>query len=337
MKSIKVGINGFGRTGRLFARIAILEGRRIEVVQINDPNQTSEDMAYLLTYDSVHGKLSLPVTVDLGNITVNGSRINTSHHKTPGEIDWSQSGAEYIVESSGKFLSLSQTNPHLNSGPRRVIIAAPSPDAPLFVYGVNHKDLKGDMTVISNASCNTNCLALLSKVLDQEFGIVEGLMTTIHSITGTQMTVDGPCTKDRRRGRMASENIVPTTTGAAKSVAKVIPALKGKMTGIAIRVPTRNVCLVDLTVKLARPTSYENAISQLEKWGQDSMNGLLGVTHDPIVSSDIIGDSRTCVVDVGAGMALNETFMKFVCWTDNEFAYSHRLLDMICQMAKLDQ
>ncbi|KAJ3302783.1 Glyceraldehyde-3-phosphate dehydrogenase GAPCP1, chloroplastic, partial [Kappamyces sp. JEL0829] len=287
-------------------------------------------MAYLLKYDSIHGRLPHSVTVVAQDksLQVAGLSITTSHCKTPGEIDWSLSGAEYIIESSGKFLSLAQTTPHLASGAKKVVIAAPSPDAPLFVYGVNHEAIQSSMDVISNSSCNTNCLALLCKVLNEEFGIVEGLMTTVHAITGTQMTVDSPCTKDRRRGRMASQNISPTTTGAAKSVAKVIPSLAGKMTGIAFRVPTPNVCIVDLTVKLVTPTSYDQVMAALEKWSKSTLDGLLAVSHENLVSSDLIGDSRSCVVDAGAGMALNETFMKFVCWTDNEHAYSYRLVDM---------
>ncbi len=331
MAKIKVGINGFGRIGRLAFRASFLRND-IEVVSINDLIDV-EYMAYMLRYDTIHGGFKGTVAVKDGKLVVNGNPIRVTAEKDPANLKWDTVGAEYVIESTGLFLSRDKAEAHLKAGAKRVILSAPSKDdTPMFVYGVNHKTYKKEMDIISNASCTTNCLAPVTKVLQDNFGIVEGLMTTVHATTATQKTVDGPSAKDWRGGRAAAGNIIPSSTGAAKAVTKVIPELKGKLTGMAFRVPTLNVSVVDLTCRLEKATDYDAIKAAMKKASETDLKGILGYTEDEVVSSDFIGDARTSIFDAKAGIMLNANFVKIVAWYDNEWGYSCKLLDMIAHM-----
>ena len=329
--AIKVGINGFGRIGRLVFRAAATRPG-IEVVGINDLIDV-EYMAYMLKYDSTHGKFEGDVSVSGGNLIVNGKTIRVTAEKDPANLKWNEVGAEYVVESTGLFLSRDKAAGHLKAGAKRVVMSAPSKDdTPMFVMGVNHKTYKADMDVVSNASCTTNCLAPIAKVLNDNWGIKEGLMTTVHAVTATQKTVDSPSAKDWRGGRGASQNIIPSSTGAAKAVGKVIPALNGKLTGMAFRVPTPNVSVVDLTVLLEKPAKYDEIKAAMKKASEGELKGILGYTEDAVVSTDFLGDSRTSIFDADAGIALSDTFVKVVSWYDNEMGYSHKVCDLMLHM-----
>ena len=333
--AVKVGINGFGRIGRLVFRAAI-ENPNIEIKGINDPFIDLEYMTYMLKYDSVHGQFKGSVEVKDGKLVVNGKEISVYAAKDPGEIPWASCGAEYVVESTGVFTTTEKAAAHFKGGAKKVIISAPSADAPMFVMGVNNEKYTKDMNVVSNASCTTNCLAPLAKVINDNFGIVEGLMTTVHAATATQKTVDGPSNKDWRGGRAASGNIIPSSTGAAKAVGKVIPELNGKLTGMAFRVPTLDVSVVDLTVRLAKPATYAEIKAAIKKASENELKGILGYTEDEVVSSDFIHESRTSVFDAKAGIALNDNFVKLVSWYDNEWGYSCKVVDLISHMAAVD-
>lgn len=334
MSTIKVGINGFGRIGRLVFR-AMTERENIEVVGINDLID-AEYMAYMLKYDSVHGTFKGEVSVQGNNLVVNGKTIRVTAEKDPNNLKWNEVGAEYIVESTGLFLSKETAQAHINAGAKKVILSAPpKDDTPMFVMGVNHKELTNDIAIFSNASCTTNCLAPLAKVIHDNFGIAEGLMTTVHATTATQKTVDGPSAKDWRGGRSALNNIIPSSTGAAKAVGKVIPALNGKLTGMSFRVPTADVSVVDLTVKLDKPTSYEEICAAIKTASEGELKGILGYTEDAVVSQDFVSDSRTSIFDKEAGIMLNPTFVKLVSWYDNEWGYSNKLADMLVHSASL--
>jgi glyceraldehyde 3-phosphate dehydrogenase len=334
MSTIKVGINGFGRIGRLVFR-AMTERENIEVVGINDLID-AEYMAYMLKYDSVHGTFKGEVSVQGNNLVVNGKTIRVTAEKDPNNLKWNEVGAEYIVESTGLFLSKETAQAHINAGAKKVILSAPpKDDTPMFVMGVNHKELTSDIEIFSNASCTTNCLAPLAKVIHDNFGIAEGLMTTVHATTATQKTVDGPSAKDWRGGRSALNNIIPSSTGAAKAVGKVIPSLNGKLTGMSFRVPTADVSVVDLTVKLDKPTSYEEICAAIKTASEGELKGILGYTEDAVVSQDFVSDSRTSIFDKEAGIMLNPTFVKLVSWYDNEWGYSNKLADMLVHSASL--
>merc|ERR1711887_46096 len=326
----KIGINGFGRIGRLVLRSAVAKGA--EVVAINDPFIPLDYMVYMFKYDSTHGRFKGEVTHDDKYLIVNGHKITVFNERDPINIDWASAGAEYVVESMGVFTSLEKASAHKKGGAKKVIISAPSPDAPMFVMGVNHKNYTPDLEIVSNASCTTNCLAPLAKVIHDNYGIKEGLMTTVHAVTATQKTVDGPSGKDWRGGRGAAQNIIPSGTGAAKAVGKVIPKLDGKLTGMASRVPTPDVSVVDLTVRLERPASME-AIKKVVKAAADGpMHGVLGYTEDQVVSTDFNSDVRSSIFDASACIALNEHFVKLVSWYDNEHGYSHRVIDLLLHM-----
>ena len=334
MSTIKVGINGFGRIGRLVFR-AMAERSNIEVVGINDLID-AEYMAYMLKYDSVHGPFKGEVSVQGNNLVVNGKTIRVTAEKDPNNLKWNEVGAEYIVESTGLFLSKDSAQAHINAGAKKVILSAPSKDdTPMFVMGVNHLELTDDIKIFSNASCTTNCLAPLAKVIHDNFGIAEGLMTTVHATTATQKTVDGPSAKDWRGGRSALNNIIPSSTGAAKAVGKVIPSLNGKLTGMSFRVPTADVSVVDLTVKLDKPTSYEEICAAIKAASEGELKGILGYTEDAVVSQDFVSDARTSIFDKEAGIMLNPTFVKLVSWYDNEWGYSNKLADMLVHSASL--
>lgn len=333
--AVKMGINGFGRIGRLVFRAAI-ENPAVEVCGINDPFIDLEYMTYMLKYDSVHGHFQGTVAVEGDKLVVNGKKIAVFAAMKAEEIPWSSCGAEYIVESTGVFTDTEKASAHFKGGAKKVVISAPSKDAPMFVMGVNNNTYKKDMNVVSNASCTTNCLAPLAKVINDNFGIVEGLMTTVHSITATQKTNDGPSKKDWRGGRAAAHNIIPSSTGAAKAVGKVIPELNGKLTGMSFRVPTLDVSVVDLTCKLAKPATYEEIKSAIKKASENELKGILGYTEDEVVSTDFIHDSRTSIFDAKAGIALTDTFVKLVSWYDNEWGYSNKVVDLILHMAKVD-
>ncbi len=330
--AIKVGINGFGRIGRLFFRAAV-KNPAVEIVGINDPFIDAEYMVYMLNYDTVHGRFKGTAEVKDGKFVVNGKAINVYTEKEPGKIAWTACGAEYVLESTGVFTDLAAAEAHIKAGAKRVVISAPSKDAPMFVMGVNNDKYKGE-TIVSNASCTTNCLAPLAKVLNDNWGIVEGLMTTVHATTATQKTVDGPSKKDWRGGRAAAFNIIPSSTGAAKAVGKVIPELNGKLTGMAFRVPTADVSVVDLTCRLAKPAKYEEIKAAMKKASETTMKGVMGYTEDEVVSSDFIGESYTSVFDAKAGIALNDNFVKLVAWYDNEWGYSCKCVDLIVHMSK---
>jgi glyceraldehyde 3-phosphate dehydrogenase len=331
----KIGINGFGRIGRLVFRAA-LNNPKAKIVGINDPFIDAEYMAYMLKYDSVHGRFKGTAKARDSQLLVNDQAIDVYAALKPEEIPWAACGAEYIVEATGAFTHLENAGAHLKAGARKVLITAPSKDAPMFVMGVNHDEYRKEMTVASNASCTTNCLAPLAKVVHDKFGIVEGLMTTVHAITATQKTVDGPSKKDWRGGRAAAANIIPSSTGAAKAVGKVIPDLNGKLTGMAFRVPTTNVSVVDLTCRLAKPAKYEELKATMKAASEGPMKGIIGYTEDDVVSSDFIGEPCTCVFDAKAGIALNDHFVKLVAWYDNEWGYSCKVLDLIMHMAAVD-
>ena len=331
MEKIKVGINGFGRIGRLVFRAA-QKRDDIVVVGINDLIDV-EYMAYMLKYDTVHGKFDGTVEVKDGNLVVNGNCIRVTAEKDPANLRWDEVGAEYIVESTGLFLTKEKAEAHLKAGAKRVIMSAPSKDdTPMFVYGVNHTTYKGQ-AIISNASCTTNCLAPLTKVLNDKFGVVNGLMTTVHATTATQKTIDGPSAKDWRGGRAAAGNIIPSTTGAAKAVGKVIPELNGKLTGISMRVPTLDVSVVDLTVNLAKPATKADICQAMKEASEGELKGILGYTEDAVVSSDFIGDARTSIFDANAGVYLTDNFVKVISWYDNEWGYSNKLLEMLVYTA----
>jgi len=331
----KVGINGFGRIGRLVFRASVTRDD-IEVVAINDPFIDLEYMKYMLTYDSIHGKFDGDVEIKGDKLVVNGKEISVYASKEPSEIPWSEAGAEYIVESTGVFTTTELASAHFNGGAKKVVISAPSKDAPMFVMGVNQDKYTSDMKVVSNASCTTNCLAPLAKVIHENFGITEGLMTTVHSTTATQKTVDGPSKKDWRGGRAAAGNIIPSSTGAAKAVGKVIPELNGKLTGMAFRVPTLDVSVVDLTVNLEKATTYDEIKAAVKKASENELKGILGYTEDAVVSTDFIHDSRTSIFDANAGIMLTDKFVKLVSWYDNEWGYSNKVLDLVAHMAKVD-
>jgi len=334
MSTIKVGINGFGRIGRLVFR-AMTERENIEVVGINDLIN-AEYMAYMLKYDSVHGEFKGEVSTEGNDLIVNGKRIRVTAEKDPNNLKWNEVGAEYIVESTGLFLSKDTAQAHINAGAKKVVLSAPSKDdTPMFVMGVNHKELTDDIKIFSNASCTTNCLAPLAKVVHDNFGIVEGLMTTVHATTATQKTVDGPSVKDWRGGRSALNNIIPSSTGAAKAVGKVIPSLNGKLTGMSFRVPTTDVSVVDLTVRLEKPTSYEEICQAMKAASEGELKGILGYTEDTVVSQDFVGEKRTSVFDKDAGIMLSPNFVKLVSWYDNEMGYSNKLTDLLVHSASL--
>jgi glyceraldehyde 3-phosphate dehydrogenase len=329
----KVGINGFGRIGRLAFRAA-LKRQDIEVVGINDLVDP-EYMAYMLKYDSTHGRFDGTVEVKDGNLIVNGKTIRVTAEKDPANLKWSDVGAEIIIESTGLFLTKPDAQKHITAGAKKVVLSAPAKDdTPTFVMGVNHKELTADQTIVSNASCTTNCLAPIAKVLNDKFGIAEGLMSTVHAVTATQKTVDGPSMKDWRGGRGGYQNIIPSSTGAAKAVALVIPALKGKLTGMSFRVPVADVSVVDLTVRLEKSASYEDIKKAMKDASEGELKGILGYTEDEVVSSDFIGDARTSIFDAKAGIALNNNFVKVVSWYDNEWGYSNKLIDLVQELAK---
>ena len=332
---IKVGINGFGRIGRFVFRAA-QKRSDIEIVGINDLLD-AEYMAYMLKYDTMHGRFDGTVEVKDGNLVVNGKTIRVTAEKNPADLKWSAIGAEYVVESTGLFLTKEKAQGHIDAGAKYVVMSAPSKDdTPMFVCGVNtDKYVKGTQFV-SNASCTTNCLAPLAKVLHDNFGITDGLMTTVHATTATQKTVDGPSAKDWRGGRAAAGNIIPSSTGAAKAVGKVIPELNGKLTGMSFRVPTLDVSVVDLTVNLAKPASYAEICEAIKKASEGELKGILGYTDEDVVSSDFLGDTRTSIFDAKAGIALTDTFVKLVSWYDNEIGYSNKVLDLVAHMAKVN-
>lgn len=331
----KIGINGFGRIGRLVFRAAI-ENPKAEIVAVNDPFISPDYMAYMLKYDTVHGRFKGSVEAADDKIVVNGKEIKVFGCKEPGEIPWKSVGVKYVIEATGVFTEIDKATPHITAGAEKVIITAPSKDAPMFVMGVNTDKYSKDLKIVSNASCTTNCLAPLAKVIHEKFGIVEGLMTTVHATTATQKTVDGPSKKDWRGGRAAAANIIPSSTGAAKAVGKVIPDLNGKLTGMAFRVPTMDVSVVDLTCRLAKPAKYEEITAAIKAAADGPMKGIVRYTEDEVVSSDFIGESATCVFDSKAGIALNDNFVKLVAWYDNEWGYSCKTLDLALLMAKVD-
>jgi glyceraldehyde 3-phosphate dehydrogenase len=331
---VKIGINGFGRIGRLVFRCALEQG--VHVVGVNDPFIPAEYMVYMFKYDSTHGRFKGEVSHKDGKLIVNGKEISVYTEKEPAHIPWGQLGAEYVVESTGVFTTIDKCQAHLKAGAKKVVITAPSADAPMFVMGVNEDKYTGKETVLSNASCTTNCLAPLAKVVHEKFGIVEALMTTVHSYTATQKTVDGPSNKDWRGGRGAAQNIIPSSTGAAKAVGKVIPDLNGKLTGMAFRVPTPNVSVVDLTARLNKGAKYEEICAAIKEASQGPLKGILGYTDEEVVSTDFIGDTHSSIFDAKAGISLNDNFVKLVSWYDNEYGYSNRVVDLIKYIAKKD-
>jgi len=335
MSKVKLGINGFGRIGRIVFR-ETFNRDNVEVVAINDLLDV-DHLAYLLKYDSVHGRFNGKVEVKDGQLYVNDKFIRVTAEKDPKQIKWDDKDVDVdvVAECTGIFTTLETAQYHIDGGAKKVVISAPSADAPMFVMGVNHTEAKATDTIVSNASCTTNCLAPLAKVINDNFGIVEGLMTTVHATTATQLTADGPSRKDWRGGRAASVNIIPSSTGAAKAVGKVIPALNGKLTGMSFRVPTVDVSVVDLTVKVAKETSYDEIMAVLKKASENELKGILGFTEDDVVSQDFVGDSRTSVVDAKAGIGLNSTFFKLVSWYDNEYGYSSKLIDLSVHVAGL--
>lgn len=335
MSKVKLGINGFGRIGRIVFR-ETFNRDNVEVVAINDLLDV-DHLAYLLKYDSVHGRFNGKVEVKDGQLYVNDKFIRVTAEKDPKLIKWDDASVDVdvVAECTGIFTTLETAQYHIDGGAKKVVISAPSADAPMFVMGVNHTEVKPTDTIVSNASCTTNCLAPLAKVINDNFGIVEGLMTTVHATTATQLTADGPSRKDWRGGRAASVNIIPSSTGAAKAVGKVIPALNGKLTGMSFRVPTVDVSVVDLTVKVAKETSYDEIMAVLKKASENELKGILGFTEDDVVSQDFVGDSRTSIIDAKAGIGLNSTFFKLVSWYDNEYGYSSKLIDLSVHVAGL--
>ncbi|MGI6664562.1 MAG: type I glyceraldehyde-3-phosphate dehydrogenase [Christensenellaceae bacterium] len=333
--AIKIGINGFGRIGRLAFR-ATVDNPNVEVVGINDPFIDPAYMIYMLTYDTIHGRFQGEAYAKDDAIVVNGKEIKVFAERDPKDIGWGAVGADYIIESTGVFTTTDKASAHIAAGAKKVVISAPSADAPMFVMGVNNDSYESSMDIVSNASCTTNCLAPLAKVINDKFGLVEGLMTTVHATTATQKTVDGPSAKDWRGGRAASGNIIPSSTGAAKAVGKVIPSLDGKLTGMSFRVPTLDVSVVDLTCRLEKATSYEEIKAAMKAASEGELKGIMGYTEDAVVSSDFITDPRTCIFDADAGIALNDNFVKLVAWYDNEWGYSNKIVDLIEYMAKVD-
>ena len=335
MSKIKVGINGFGRIGRLVFRAAV-EKNDVEIVGINDLIDVNY-MAYMLKYDSTHGRFKGTVSVEDGFLVVNGKKIRVTSEKNPADLKWNEIGAEYVVESTGLFLDKEKCQAHLNAGAKKVIMSAPSKDdTPMFVMGVNQGKYTSDMNFVSNASCTTNCLAPIAKVLNDNFGIIEGLMTTVHATTATQKTVDGPSAKDWRGGRGAAQNIIPSSTGAAKAVGKVIPELNGKLTGMSFRIPTPDVSVVDLTCRLEKPAPYKTICAAMKAASEGPLKGILGYTEDDVVSTDFLTDPRTSIFDAGAGIGLNDHFVKVVSWYDNEWGYSNKVVDLISHMYSVD-
>jgi glyceraldehyde 3-phosphate dehydrogenase len=329
----KIGINGFGRIGRLAFRIAA-QNNNVEVVAINDLLDV-DHLAYLLKYDSVHGKYVGTVEVINGKLVVDGKHIRITAEKNPEDLKWDSIDAKVVLDCTGIFTTLNTADAHLRAGAKKVVISAPSKDAPMFVMGVNHKEVKSTDNIVSNASCTTNCLAPLAKIIDDEYGIIEGLMTTVHAATATQLTVDGPSRKDYRGGRSSLNNIIPASTGAAVAVGKVIPKLNGKLTGMALRVPTADVSVVDLTVRTSKDTSYEEIMELFKNAAKGSYKGIVNYTEDAVVSQDFVSDSHTCTFDAGAGIALNKNFFKLVAWYDNEYGYSSKLIDLATHISKL--
>ena len=324
--SLKIGINGFGRIGRMVFRLAVQQDD-LEIVGVNDLLDIKH-LAYLLKYDSVHGNFNGSISVESDHLIVNGKKIKITAERDPSKINWGEMNIDVVAECTGIFTSIEKANLHIEGGAKKVVISAPSPDAPMFVMGVNHKIIKHDHKIVSNASCTTNCLAPIAKVLNDRYKISEGLMTTVHAATATQFVVDGPSKKDFRAGRSSLVNIIPASTGAAKAVTKVIPELEGKLTGMAFRVPTANVSVVDLTVKLEKETSYEQIKQSMLDASKNELNGILGYTDDLVASQDFIGDSRTSIFDSLAGMELNKSFFKIISWYDNECGYSSKLIDL---------
>jgi glyceraldehyde 3-phosphate dehydrogenase len=335
MAPIKVGINGFGRIGRIVFRNA-LDHPEVEIVAYNDPFIATDYAAYMLKYDSTHGRYKGTIETKGKDLVVDGKIVKGFEERDPAKIPWGELGVYYVLESTGVFTTTEKAKAHIAGGAKKVIISAPSADAPMFVMGVNEDTYKKDIEVLSNASCTTNCLAPLAKVINDEFGIVEGLMTTIHSYTATQKTVDGPSAKDWRGGRAAADNIIPSSTGAAKAVGKVIPALNGKLTGMAFRVPTKNVSVVDLTVRLEKAATYDEIKAVVKKAAEGPLKGILAYSEDELVSSDLNGDNNSSIFDAKAGISLNPHFVKLVSWYDNEWGYSRRCLDLIAYIAKKD-
>jgi len=333
MTKVKLGINGFGRIGRIVFR-ETFNRDNVEVVAINDLLDV-DHLAYLLKYDSVHGRFAGEVEVKDNQLYVNGKHIRVTAAKDPSTLKWDEVGVDVVAECTGIFTTLETAEAHIKGGAKKVVISAPSADAPMFVMGVNHEKATASDKIVSNASCTTNCLAPLAKVINDNFGIVEGLMTTIHATTATQLTVDGPSRKDFRGGRAALLNIIPASTGAAKAVGKVIPELNGKLTGMSMRVPTADVSVVDLTVKVAKETSYDEIMAVLKRSSENELKGILGFTEDDVVSQDFISDPRTSIVDAKAGIGLNSTFFKIVSWYDNEYGYSSKLIDLSVHIASL--
>jgi len=338
---VQMGINGFGRIGRLVFRAAS-ENKAVKVVAINDPFMELDYMVYQLKYDSVHkafnGTIDTKKEGESEFLVINGTPIHVFHSKSPEEIPWGSAGADYVCESTGVFTVKDKASLHQKGGAKKVVISAPSADAPMFVMGVNNAEYTKDLDVVSNASCTTNCLAPLAKIIHDNFGIAEGLMTTVHAMTATQLVVDGPSRggKDWRGGRCASENIIPSATGAAKAVGKVIPSLNGKLTGMAFRVPTPDVSVVDLTVRLEKPAKYEEIVAKCKEAAAGPMKGIFDTTADEVVSTDFIGNKMSSVLDIKAGIALNDNFVKLVSWYDNEWGYSNRLVDLIVHMSSVD-
>lgn len=335
MKKVKIGINGFGRIGRLVLREAF-ERNDVEIVAVNDL-MNIQQLAYLLKYDSVHGTFKKQVTVEGDFLIIEGQKIRVTAEKDPSLLKWNEVGVEVVADCSGVFKTMDKASLHLQAGAKKVVISSPSDDIPMFVMGVNHENITANDTILSNASCTTNCLAPVAKILNDEFGIVEGLMTTVHAATASQLVVDGSSKKDFRGGRSALNNIIPASTGAAKAVAKVIPELDGKLTGMAFRIPTPNVSVVDLTVKLAKPTSYENIMQVFKNAAETNYKGIVGFTNEAVVSQDFVSDTRTAIIDADAGIALNDTFFKIVAWYDNEYGYSAKLLDLIVHVNSLKE
>ena len=333
--SVKVGINGFGRIGKL-AFQAALKNKEVEVVEVNDPFIAADYMAYMVKFDSAHGRFNGDIKSEEGKLIVDGKTINVYNEMDPNNIPWGKEGVEYVLECSGVFTTMEKAQAHLNAGAKKVVISAPSKDAPMFVMGVNNKSYDPSMNIVSNASCTTNCLAPLAKVINDNFGIKEGLMTTVHSTTATQKTVDGASKKDWRGGRAASANIIPSSTGAAKAVGKVIPELNGKLTGMAFRVPTIDVSVVDLTCNLEKPTTYEEICAAMKKASEGELKGIVEYCDEDVVSSDFLSDEHTSIFDAKAGIMLTDTFVKLVAWYDNEWGYAHKLVDLAAYMASVD-
>ena len=333
--SVKIGINGFGRIGKLSFQAALAK-EGVEVVAVNDPFVAADYMAYMTKYDTVHGRFNGTIEEKDGNLVVNGNVIKVYNEMDPHNIPWGEIGVDYVLECSGVFTTMEKAQAHLDAGAKKVIISAPSKDAPMFVMGVNNETYDPSMKIVSNASCTTNCLAPLAKIINDNFGITEGLMTTVHSTTATQKTVDGASKKDWRGGRAAAANIIPSSTGAAKAVGKVIPELNGKLTGMSLRVPTVDVSVVDLTCNLAKPATYEEICAAVKKASEGELKGIVEYTDEDVVSSDFISDPHTSIFDAKAGIMLTDTFVKLVAWYDNEWGYSNKLVDLACYIASKD-